>query len=188
LSVSNQALGTRSISGRESANSSAPAAASITCSECSITARASLIGLRTVLTAATAPARRVCAVHERGIELVPALGVVHRTLAGVEQRRFFHHHDRGDHGIHGAAALLQDGVAGVERAVEVLAVGGFLFRRHLPATPAPPWMTSAVLCGVLAMAGIDSSRARRNAGATQHAWSSGRVERQFSPLPSALVA
>src|SRR5690606_30429306 len=57
--VSKYALGTRSMSARVSAKASAPAPTSITCGECSITARASDTGLRIVVTPAIAPARRV---------------------------------------------------------------------------------------------------------------------------------
>jgi len=56
--------------------------------------------------------------------------VEHRTLARVEERRVLQDAHRGDHGVEARAAFLEDGVARVERALEVGAVGALVFSGH----------------------------------------------------------
>jgi hypothetical protein len=135
LSVSNQWLCTRSISGRESANSSAPAAASITCSECSITARASLIGLRTVLTAATAPARRVCPSMIEASSSWPPLALYTAPLPALNSGDSSITTIAATTRIEGRCRFGEDRVAGVERSVEFMRYAASSSADIAPATP-----------------------------------------------------
>ena len=70
------------------------------------------------------------AVHDGGVELVDAGVVEHRALAGVEERRVLQDLHRRDHGVEARAAFLEHGIAGVERALEVGAVGALVFGGH----------------------------------------------------------
>ena len=67
------------------------------------------------------------AVHDRGVELVAALGAEHRALAGIEQRIVLEHTHRGFHRIEAGPAGLEHARAGGQRRIEAGAVGGFLF-------------------------------------------------------------
>jgi len=62
-----------------------PGPASITCGECSMTSRASAIGLRTCRRREGARPE-IAPVHHRGIELVQAVGCENGAAPGVEQR------------------------------------------------------------------------------------------------------
>ena len=57
--------------------------------------------------------------HHRGVELVSAFVVEHGALARVEPRRILQHADAGDDRVERVAAARQDGIAGVEGAIEV---------------------------------------------------------------------
>ena len=73
------------------ANRSAPSPDRKTCGPCSISRRARLIGARVVRRPATAPARAVAPVHDRGVELDAAVARQHAAAPGVEAGIFLEH-------------------------------------------------------------------------------------------------
>src|SRR5688500_599181 len=170
LSVSNQPFSTRSMSLNPSANASAPSSISITCGECSITLRARRIGLRTVRTLATAPARRVWpSIIEASSSCSPwALNTA--PLPALK---------RGDSSSTTTAAVTASSAlpplartalpasSAWSRSARIAASSASLSASR-SITPAPPWMTSAVGLSwavAVVMARLSRKRAiRRMAG------------------------
>ena len=73
------------------------------------------MGLRTVVTPATAPAIARGTIHDRGFQFVATSVAEDRTLAGIEQGRIFHHRDCRNYGINAAAAGFKHRIAGGQR-------------------------------------------------------------------------
>ena len=112
-SVTNQVSDSKS-SPAVAANSIAGGPTSSTCRPSASTARAARIGLRTPRTAATAPAARVGAVHDRRVELdAPVLGQ-RGAAAGVELGVVLEHDDGGLDGVERRAAGRQHRVPGLD--------------------------------------------------------------------------
>ena len=72
-----------------------------------MTARARLIGIASARYARHRAGLARCAIHDRGVELVAAVGGEHRTASGVEQRIVLEHADRGFDGIEARTATAQ---------------------------------------------------------------------------------
>ena len=60
---------------------------------------------------------------------MPAFGIEHRALAGVEMRRFLQHQDGRLDRVDRLAAAREHGLAGIERAIEIGADRALLFGR-----------------------------------------------------------
>jgi hypothetical protein len=76
------------------------------------------------------------AVHDRSVQLVPAVVREHGAFAGVEARRILEHDDRFRYRIKAAAAVLQHGIAGNERGFKIGAHELFLLGRQILADDA----------------------------------------------------
>ncbi len=73
------------------------------------------------------PCTTCMTLHQRGVQLVPAMGVVHRALACIEAGQFLQRHHGGLRGIQGRTPGGQHGLASIQRLLE-LGVGGPLVR------------------------------------------------------------